>query len=204
MHSIAAISGAKMVPTSLYILPGLLLFTHVLADPEFPFNGRSFDVSKNWKICDRQIDDVYPDAGIRDFGIVLSEKLKAISELGGGTVRLRDGIYTLRTAVVVQTGTCVVGQSMQGVVFRVPMVANSVGGKGVIRANRVHSVTLRKFSIDVNGRQQLNTTSGLHLARYGVYFTGVDYAWIENVLVFDSLAYGCTFISTGRTHYAPY
>lgn len=170
-------------------------------DDSFNHHGRSFDISDNWAYCTLRTISLSPDTGARDFGTIISEHLASLSAAGGGTVRLRSGIYPLRTTIQLPARTCLLGADTLRTVLRVVDNADpSPEAKGIIRSADSERVTIRKFTLDANGRRQHDVNTDAHFAKYGVYFEHVNYTWIDAVRVVDAIGYGCEYSRASCLH----
>ena len=86
--------------------------------PNFTKN-RPFRTVDTWSYCLRRHIDLSVDNVTEDYGKRFSSIFSELSESGGGSIRLLDGTYTVETPIVFQSNTCLLGQSLNGVVIRI-------------------------------------------------------------------------------------
>ncbi len=161
---------------------------------QFAFRRHSFFTERNWDICVNYTVDVRPDPTIADYGRYLSKLAASIPNLNviGGSIRLADGVYPVKTSVTLPSRTCLVGMGMDRTIIKVVSNANYTAPvRGVIRSLDSTRVTLRGFTVDCNMRMQENVSAKEHFAKFGVLFNSSSYIFIWQVRVQEALGYGC-------------
>jgi len=107
-----------------------------------------------------------------------------------------DGTYIVRSPIQFKNNTCLLGQSLNGVLIKVADYApRSEGIRGVLHGINAENVTVRDFTLDVNKKgQDDDGTCKNELTKYGTYFEASSYIWFINTRVMNACAYGCKFI----------
>lgn len=162
----------------------------------WPNRSRPFDVRVRWEYCLKAHVDISANSSVADYGAYVSEELAKLAALGGGSVRLLDGTYTVKTPIIFKDNTCLLGQSLNGVVIKVADEApQSPVLRGVLHGMGVENVTVRDFTLDVNkaGQDDKDGKCENELTKYGTYFEASSYVWFINTRVINACAYGCTY-----------
>eukprot|EP00171_Calliarthron_tuberculosum_P004702 IDg4702t1 len=158
---------------------------------DFPYGGKSFDVSSVWSICLNRSEDIRSDPAITDYAPIISAALLRIKEAGGGAVRLHNGVFPIRSSIILRDKTCLIGDGVQNVVLRVADNSSSSSPKqGVVHCTSCEKVVLRDLTIDANKDKQTNVSADRHLAKFGVFLANVKHAWIMSIRVRGALSYG--------------
>lgn len=160
----------------------------------WPYNHRPYDVAVPWDLCRKPHVYIRPNSSIEDYGTFISEKMATLSANGGGSVRLFDGKYIVKTSIIFKDNTCLLGQSLNGVTIKVAdeaPVAEVI--RGVLHGVNVMNITARDFTVDVNKKGQDDDKCKNQLTKYGTYFEASSYIWFINTRVMNACAYGCTY-----------
>jgi len=89
-----------------FICVGLISATNAYS------TGHSFDVAKDYKVCENSAANVSPVESVGDYGEYLSRLLKNLSGNGGGTVHLKSGTFKIKSPIIIPNRTCLVGAGM--------------------------------------------------------------------------------------------
>lgn len=160
-------------------------------DSDFPYRSNSFDTDSVWEYCLMKSEDFSANDSISDYGAELSKALLRLHEEGGGSVKLREGVYPVSSSIVMQNNTCICGESLEGVILRVTDNSTSKSEtRGVIHGTWLSKVVVRDLTVDGNMRNQTDVKSDSHLSKYGAYFEASKHVWINKVRVRSAIAYG--------------
>lgn len=165
----------------------------------WPYASRPFNVSVRWQHCLSSRVELAANETVADYGALLSAELGRLSVLGGGAVRLLDGTYPVKSPIIFGNNTCLLGESLNGVVLEVANDApESPASRGVLHGINVLNVTVRDLTVDANKHGQEDDDKGNYkceneLTKYGTYFEASSYLWFTNTRVINACAYGCTY-----------
>ena len=159
----------------------------------FTFGGRSFDNRLTWLKCTNSHVDIALDPKVDDYGAVISARLADMARRGGGSVRLLNGVYKIASPVIFANNTCLLGQSINGVVLKVIDKAPKMERRGVLHGMYVMNVTIRDLTVDANKMGQDDEKCENELSKYGTYFEASHYIWFNNVRVRNACSYGFDF-----------
>lgn len=175
----------------------LLTVSHALLPSMavWPYKSRPFNVSMRWEYCLKSYVDITFDSLVVDYGALLSQELVRLSDNGGGSVRLLEGTYIVRSPIIFKDNTCLLGQSLNGVTIKVANDApQSDTLRGVLHGINVENITARDFTLDVNKKGQEEDKCNNELTKFGAYFEASSYVWFTNTRVINACTYGCTYI----------
>jgi len=69
------------------------------------YKSRPFDVRPRWEYCNNSHVDIRANASIGDYGAIISQAMIKLSASGGGSVRLFDGTYIVRSPIQFKNNT---------------------------------------------------------------------------------------------------
>jgi len=174
----------------------LLTLSHALLPSMtvWPYQSRSFNVRPRWEYCLKSHVDIRANASSGDYGAIISKEMAKLSENGGGSVRLLDGTYIVNSPIQFKNNTCLLGQSLNGVIIKVADDAPlSEDIRGVLHGVNVENITARDFTLDVNKKGQDDDKCKNEFTKYGTYFEASSYLWFINTRVMNACSYGCTY-----------
>lgn len=158
------------------------------------YGNRPFNVSVRWEYCLKSHVDIRVDDTVIDYGVLLSQELAKLSDSGGGSIRLLDGTYIVKSAIVFRNNTCLLGQSLNGVTIKVADDAPAFEYvRGVLHGINVENITVREITLDANKKGQDDEKCENELTKYGTYFEASSYLWFTDTRVMNACAYGCTY-----------
>lgn len=163
----------------------------------FSFGGLPFNNTMNWLKCMKAHIDIAFDSRVIDYGAVISARLADLAERGGGAVRLLNGAYNISSPVVFTNNTCLIGQSINGVLLKVVDYAPKIERRGVLHGILVHNVTVRDITVDVNKMGQNDRNCENQLTKYGSYFEASHFLWFNRVRILNACSYGFDFPGNG-------
>ena len=165
-------------------------------DTAFGEHESSFNVLKNWKICNSVITDIPYSSDVPDFAPLINQELMALKKTGGA-VRLGKGVYNISSAILLQSRTCLIGNGTSNTMLQVTDRAPAFAVKGVVYASKGEHVSV--IALTINGNKN-NQWEGEAVARTGAYFELINYAWFRNVASNDHLLHGYNMHGSDNRH----
>ena len=138
----------------------------------------SFDEDMNWNICKSNVKTVSFSPHVEDYAVEINAKLKSL-ESTGGAVRLTKGQFPIKSAIVLPSHTCLIGNGTSETVIKIKDKSQLFEKKGAIYASKGENISLVAFTVDGNKDMQHLEKKSDALA--GVYFELVNYVWFRNV-----------------------
>lgn len=161
----------------------------------FGNSSHSYSVQDNWNICMRHEFILPFDEAIDDFAPLMSDLLRILNRLGGGTVRLTKGTYPVGGIIEMPSHTCILGVSSSATTIKLVADAPSFFPvNGMIHSYNGERVTVQSVALDGNHRANQGTT-GINPAeitgRDGFLFQKANFVWLLNVVSRDHSGHAC-------------
>ncbi len=154
----------------------------------------SFDVDENWELCMTRNKTIEFDDTVEDYTKMLNETLMSLSQSGGGSVILTEGVFPITVPLSMPAKTCIIGQGKDITTLRVKDKSYPpYPFKGAIIAHKVDRVSLVGLTIDGNAQNQLIKHNFRALGRAGVYQERVRESYLLNVKSVNNYRHGCTY-----------
>ncbi len=147
------------------------------AGTDFGEESSSFNVTHSWQLCFSNMKEILFSPDVEDYAVVINEKLNSLVKTGGG-VKLGNGVYPIKSAIVLPSRTCLRGNGTAETILRVQDGTDAFQNKGVIYASKGENISVVALTIDGNREHQSKKKED---TRSGVYFELINYAWFRNV-----------------------
>jgi hypothetical protein len=182
------------VASIIYCLYGK--YTNVMAVPSAGITWNKtleyvFDVSTHCanKCLSNNLINITWDSNIVDYYSTLQTALTKIQTLGEGALMLSDGTYMISSNLIMNSNTCLMGQSKEKTIIKLMNLASPFKYAGTVRCLDAVNITLSDLTIDgnrVNQKQDIQTSYG----RYGFFSQTSDYVFLNKVKIINNYGYG--------------
>lgn len=139
--------------------------------------GHSFDVAKDYKVCEKSAVYLKHADSVDDYGKFISRELKDLSREGGGTVYLKSGDFKIKSPIILANRTCLAGDTMDDTTIR----AHKNYALPAVVSNFSYRISLRNLQI-------LMPRDG---PAVGIAIKASSIIWIKGVRVRNGKQAGC-------------
>lgn len=166
----------------------------------FHSNDHSFDPALNQAYCDKRYTILPFNESIRDYYAMFRSELGSLVRKGGGTVRLKSGVYVISRQVEIPSFVCIIGAGIEATTIKVADFSHPYILEGAIRTVNSRYVTIKELTLD--GNRDSKQPQRLY-GRHGFYGMLSNYVWIHRVRFRNNYGYGIALYGN-ETHLSSY
>jgi len=148
----------------------------------------AFNHKVNLKFCARRTIRVRLD-GRKDYTGIINSKLRAVRNMGGGTVKLDAGVYAFSRNIWIPSYCCLVGSGMGRTTLKLRDYSRAWKYSGSVRSMHTERVTIMHMTIHGNRYRQKTGTKNSY-GRYGMFSELTNYLYMTRVRVTHHAGYG--------------
>lgn len=163
--------------------------TEVFGKPKSGGKLYSFDTAVNLKYCKKHVITI-PNDGRADYGPVINDGLQKLRKsYGGGTLKLKAGVYVHRSQIVIPSYCCLIGAGMGKTVLKLGNKSPPYRKSGSIRVVNSERITVMDLTQDGNDKNQ-NQDKASTYGKYGYFHELVNYVYMARVKIMNNHGYG--------------